>query len=301
MIMKKIVVPTDFSTAAEKAYEVAGRMANKANAEIVLLHITSSHLDFINNMSYGNYSPSMIFDQDPTEEVGSAKEKLEALVKSKAFFGTKVSYFISESYRSNPLKDVLEFLNKHEHSLVVMGTSGDDFGGDTNAELVVRKAIIPVLTVRKKMEDINIRKILVPTDFKTVDLKFVNRVNTLSEVFGALVEYVYINTPKHFKDTDYIEKEWSRFSKKYKLESNAFSVFNDHDVELGIVKMLARTNADLLALPTHGRRGLGHLFSGSYTEDIINDVDVPVYSYNMSNDYHPHSYATAVETRGFTG
>jgi hypothetical protein len=172
-----------------------------------------------------------------------------------------------------------------------MGTSGDDFGGDTNAELVARKAILPVLTVRKKMEDTNIQKILVPTDFKTVDLKFVNRVNTLSEVFGALVEYVYINTPKHFKDTDYIEKEWSRFNKKYKLESNAFSVFNDHDVELGIVKMLARTNADLLALPTHGRRGLGHLFSGSYTEDIINDVDVPVYSYNMSNFVFDNRYS----------
>jgi hypothetical protein len=126
-------------------------MANEANAEIVLLHIISSHLDFINNMSYGNYAPSMIFDQDPTEEVDSAKEKLEALVKAKAFSGAKVSYFISESYRSNPLKDVLEFLNKHEHSLGLMGTSGDDFGGDTNAELVARKAILPVLTVRKKM------------------------------------------------------------------------------------------------------------------------------------------------------
>jgi hypothetical protein len=57
----------------------------------------------------------------------------------------------------------------------------------------------------------------------------------------------------------------------------------------------------LLALPTHGRTGLEHLFNGSYTEDIINDVSVPVYSYSMSNDYHARTYSAVVETRGFTG
>jgi nucleotide-binding universal stress UspA family protein len=300
-MMKKIVVPTDFSPDAEKAYALAGQIASNANGEIILLHIISSHLDFINNMSFGTYAPNMVFDQDPTAEIENAKVKLEELVKSDVFKGAKVTYFISESYRSNPLKDVLDFLNKHEHSLIVMGTSGDDFGGDTNAELVARKAIIPVLTVRDKIEDVNIRKILVPTDFHTVDVKFMHRVATLANVFGALVEYVYINTPKHFKDTDYIEKEWRRFKKKYDLDSNSFSVFNDHDVELGIVKMVERSNASLLALPTHGRTGFGHLFRGSYTEDIINDIAIPVYSYNMSNDYHPHTYSTVVETRGFTG
>lgn len=299
--MKKIVIATDFSEDAEKAYAVAGQVASKANAEIVLLHIISSHLDFINNMSYGAYVPNMLFNEDPTTEVENAKTKLEELVVSDKFNGAKVTYFISESYRSNPLKDVLEFLNKHEHSLIVMGTSGDDFAGDTNAEMVARKSVIPVLTIKNKLDELSIKKILLPTDFKTIDLKFVNRITELAGLFGAVVEYTYINTPKHFKDTDYIEKEWRRFSRKYKLENTSFTVFNDHDVQLGIVKMIERSGADLLALPTHGRTGLEHLFNGSYTEDIINDVSVPVYSYNMSNDYHARTYSAVVETRGFTG
>jgi nucleotide-binding universal stress UspA family protein len=299
--MKKIIVPTDFSRDAEKAYVLAEQIATKTNCEIVLLHIISSHLDFINNMSFGTFAPNMVFNQDPTAEVDNAERKLEELIKSDVFKRAKVTYFISKSYRSNPLNDVLEFLNKHDHSLIVMGTSGDDFAGDTNAELVARKAIIPVITISEKMKDPSIKNILVPTDFRTIDMKFIRRINTLADVFGAIIEYVYINTPKHFKDTDYVEKEWRRFKRKFDLKTNAFSVFNDHDVELGIIKMIERSKVSLLALPTHGRTGFEHLFKGSYTEDIINDVSIPVYSYNMSNDYHPNTYSTVVETRGFTG
>ena len=299
--MRKIVVPTDFSPDAQKAYGLAGQIAIKSNSEIVLLHILTSHLDFINSMSYGGYAPNVVFDQDPSTEIQKAQIKLDELVNSDAFGGAKVSYFISKSFRSDPLKDVLSFLNKHEHSLIVMGTSGDDFGGDTNAEVVARKSTIPVLTLRDEIVDFDIKKILVPTDFHAFDLKFMDRVTGLANVLGASVEFVYINTPKHFKDTDYTEKEWARFKKKYRLSKETFSVFNDHDVELGIVKMVERSNASLLALATHGRTGLGHIFRGSYTEDVINNISIPVYSYNMSNDYHPYSYNTVVETRGFTG
>lgn len=299
--MKKIVVPTDFSLDAEKAYGLATQIAKRSGGEIILLHITTPHMEFINDMSFGAYAPNAVFDQDPAIEIKKAKEKLEGLIKTDVFKGINVTYFISESYRSNPLHDVLNFLNKHEHSLIVMGTSGDDFGRDTNAELIARKAIIPVLTVRKVIDDVTIENILIPTDFHTIDLKFIHRISSLAKVLGAMIEYVYINTPKHFKDTDYIEKKWVRFKKRYKIETNTFSVFNDHDIELGIIKMIERSNASLLALPTHGRTGLGHFFSGSTTENIINEVSIPVYSYNMSNDYHPHSYSTVTETRGFTG
>ena len=299
--MKKIVVPTDFSTDAKKAYGLASKIAKTAKCEIVLLHILTSHLEFINDISYGGYNPHVVFDDNSLTESEKAEEKLTDLVKLDVFNGVKVSYFISQSYRSDPLKDVLSFLNKREHSLIVMGTSGDDFTGDTNAEVVARKSTIPVLTLAAEMLDFDVNKILVPTDFHTIDLKFVHRVTELANLLGASLEFTYINTPKHFKDTDYIEKQWDRFEKKYRLVNEKFSVFNDHDVELGIVKMLARTDSSMLALSTHGRTGLGHLFKGSYTEDIINNVSIPVYSYNMSNDYYPRSYTTVVETRGFTG
>ncbi len=299
--MKTIIVPTDFSPDASKAYEIAGHIAKQADTEIILLHIISSHLDFIGSLAFGSYGTNALYEKDPKMEIDEATKALDELVQSDIFRGIKITYFISQSFNANPLKEVLEFLNKHEHSLVVMGTSGDDFGGDSNAEFIVRKSTIPVLTIRKELKEINIRKILFPTDFKTVDLRFMHRINTIADIFGASIEFVYINTPKHFKNTEYIEKEWRRFKNKYKIRRDNFSVYADHEVEMGIIKMVERSEADLLALPTHGRTGLEHLFGGSYTEDIVNEISIPVYSYNMKNDYHPNRYRTVVETRGFTG
>ena len=57
----------------------------------------------------------------------------------------------------------------------------------------------------------------------------------------------------------------------------------------------------MLAVPTHGRTGLSHVFKGSYVEDIINESSVPVFSYNMSNDYHPSYHNRMGTTGGFTG
>ncbi len=297
--MKTIIVPTDFSPDASKAYVMAGHIASQSDTEIVLLHILSAHLDFINDMAFGAYGSNNIFEKDPQTEVEDATKKLDDLVNSAVFKGAKVTYFISQSHRANPLKEVLDFLNKKEHSVVIMGTSGDDFGGDTNAEFIVRKSTIPVLTVRKEVKEVRIQKILCPTDFKTVNKKFIKRLETMAEVLNASVEYVYINTPKQFKDTDFIDKEWRQFKQKFKVSSDNFTVFNDHDVVLGIEKMISRLEVDMLALPTHGRTGLEHFFNGSYTEDIINEVSIPVYSYNMHNDYRPIVYGYAGANRGF--
>ena len=81
--MKKIVVPTDFSLDAEKAYGLATQIAKRSGGEIILLHITTPHMEFINDMSFGAYAPNAVFDQDPAIEIKKAKEKLEGLIKSK--------------------------------------------------------------------------------------------------------------------------------------------------------------------------------------------------------------------------
>jgi nucleotide-binding universal stress UspA family protein len=299
--MKKLVVPTDFSEDAAKAYPLAIKIAKSSGATIVLLHVLDEHLRFIENMPYDIFDNSVVYTGEEKTKSDEAENKMKNLIESKIFEGVEVEFFISDSIQKNPLKIVLEFLNKKEHSLVVLGTSGDDTFGDTNAEFTARRAVVPVLSVRDINVDNEIDKILLSTDFKTIDIRFINRIKLIADLMEAEIDFVYVNTPKKFKDTDYIEKEWSRFKKRFKIEHDRLHIFNDHDVELGIMKVLERTGAGMLALPTHGRTGLLHMFKGSYVEDIINKANVPVFSYNMSNDYHAKSYSGMGTTRGFTG
>lgn len=299
--MKKLVIPTDFSEDAEKSYHLAAQISKKSGAEIILFHVLDEHMDFINNMPYDVFDNSVVFEGVEKEEFSAAETKMKELVKSEVFKGTKVDYFISDSVNQNPLKVVLDFLNKADHSIVILGTSGDDTFGDSNAEFVARRSAVPVISVKEASDNYILKKILLSTDFKTIDLRFMSRINQLAYFMDAEIDFVYINTPKKFRDTDYVERKWAQFKKRYKIEHDRIHIFNDHDIELGILKVLERTGADMLALPTHGRSGLSHMFKGSYVEDIINDADVPVFSYNMSNDYHSHYHGGIGTVRGFSG
>ena len=40
---------------------------------------------------------------------------------------------------------------------------------------------------------------------------------------------------------------------------------------------------DLIAMATHGRKGFAHLFLGSTTEDVVNHIQVPVWTYSLQN------------------
>lgn len=40
---------------------------------------------------------------------------------------------------------------------------------------------------------------------------------------------------------------------------------------------------DLIAMPTHGRKGLAHFFNGSIGEDVVNHSDLPVMTFKIGN------------------
>ncbi|CAN5183741.1 hypothetical protein BH23BAC2_BH23BAC2_01360 [soil metagenome] len=39
--------------------------------------------------------------------------------------------------------------------------------------------------------------------------------------------------------------------------------------------------ADMIAMDTHSRKGLAHLFSGSVTEEVVNHMDCPIWTYSI--------------------
>ena len=60
----------------------------------------------------------------------------------------------------------------------------------------------------------------------------------------------------------------------------AVALLMEEDAELAL-RYAEEINADLLALGTHGRTGLGRLFSGSLAEDVVNHSKRPIWTYHM--------------------
>jgi nucleotide-binding universal stress UspA family protein len=298
--MNKILVPTDFGPEAEKAYEVARVVAEKQKAKIVLFHILPTKLKLLTAISNGLVGVTQ--NTDLEEEIELANEKLDKIVKSRVFGYINVETEILKG-ENDIVDDVLEFFKKDNHDLVIMGTAGEDKKGESNAEIIARRSTIPVITVHKNQgEDFQIDHVVLPTDLKTLNRKFISNVNTLRTAFNSKLTVLFINSPKNFKETDYINREWSLFKSRYDVGDADFVTYNAFDIESGINKFSTKNKAKMIFIPTHGRTGIDRLFTTSYVEDIINHSDIPVYSYNLNNDLEnlPDGKASGWSS-GFTG
>ena len=62
---------------------------------------------------------------------------------------------------------------------------------------------------------------------------------------------------------------------------NAVIYRSAYTAEEGIFSYSDKIGADLIAVATHGRRGLSHFFFGSVGEDIANHSDIPVITFKI--------------------
>jgi hypothetical protein len=109
------------------------------------------------------------------------------------------------------------------------------------------------------------------------------KVKALQNFFKAKLHIVYINTPSNFKRDFETTKSLKAFAKRFMLKDFTINVYNDPFEESGVINFTHSINADMIAMGTHGRKGLSHILSGSVTEDIANHVDCPIWTYTIKS------------------
>ena len=57
--------------------------------------------------------------------------------------------------------------------------------------------------------------------------------------------------------------------------------YSDYSVERGVLNYCSSVGADLVGIPTHGRRGISHFFMGSIGEDLANHSSIPVITFKI--------------------
>jgi nucleotide-binding universal stress UspA family protein len=267
-IMKKILVPIDFSERSEDALKVAAKIARKTDAEIYCLHLLDIPESEIDNID-GHQVPKgpvalMLFEQ--THE--------------------KFNLFLDKDYLDNipvyekvmtdaPFIGITEFANRNNIDLIVMGSHGtsksDDFFVGSNTEKIVRTSTIPVLVVKESGDLFKIEKVVIAAKFKGDHLKEFHKIMKFINIFEPEIHLVRINTPGNFKSTKELEENFENFIKKVPEYKDLTTViYNDYTVQEGIFNYANSITADLVALSTRGRQGVMHFFSDSIAERVVN-------------------------------
>ncbi|KGO89806.1 universal stress protein [Flavobacterium suncheonense] len=274
--MKKILVPTDFSKHAEYALKVAAQIAKKNNGEIYVLHMLELPHEANDPFHQGHDIPEIMYFKK------RAEEKLDDLTKAPYLDGIDVSEIIKIE---GTFEGIMDISKKNDIDLIVMGSHGASGFKEmiigSNTEKVVRTSEIPVLVIKKEMDTFAVNKFVFASDFSDEVKGTFSKAVEFSNKFGAHLHLVSINTPNNFKSTAVAEKIMSDFIGNFQIDNYSTHIYNDVNVEKGILNFANSIDADLIGMSTHGRRGLAHFFNGSISEDLVNHAVRPVVTFKI--------------------
>lgn len=275
--MKNILIPTDFSSFSKSAMRTGAYIASKTDATIHLLNICQAPEDW-NRLSV----TQMQRFPEIESRIVESELRLEKTLSEPIFSGLDVKTCVmgGSAYRQ-----ILDYAEKFKIDLIVMGAHGNNesdgpFIGST-AQKVLRVAPCLVLSVKKNFKPASLKKLVFASSYNEFSLtKSFKAIKSFALDIGAKVDFVHINTPTSFHDSDTIEKNMREFALPHRDLKPNFFIHNDYSTETGIVNLAKKIKANMIALVTHNRKGRSNYMLG-VTETVLLHSEMPVLSQVM--------------------
>ena len=277
--MKSILVPCDFSNPSREAFKMAVDIASHSKGSIIVLHTIQIPVIVPDVNVMGE---PFVFTHPYYNNLQEAAQRSFAEMKKDSGKNVLVDFQVTTG-------ELIESINRvskeQKIDLVVMGTHGSSGIREvligSNTEKTVRFSKVPVLAVQKAKPFQHLKNILLPTTANLDQVEFISRVKNLQAFFGAKLHVLLVNSPKRFmRDAEGMEN-LVEFAKHYQLKDYELHFRSYRDEAEGIIDFAHAHKMDLVAMATHSRKGLAHLFSGSITENVLNHFDALVWTYTI--------------------
>lgn len=248
-------------------------IAENSRGQIHLMHVIDLPI-----MQDSFLTPTIYVDDSIVRDsVAKAQKSFDKIVNKykDVRITTSVEY-------GNPAMAILKLIEEQKSDLVVMGTQGasgiKEILIGSNTEKIVRGSRVPVISVPRAVQASSIKKIVFPNALLEESEDLTLAVKALQNFFKAELHLVYINTPSRFKRDYETQGRMRTYVRRYMLRNVFTHIYNDVSEYEGTINFANEMGADMIAMGTHGRRGLGHLFSGSVAEDVVNHVKCPIWT-----------------------
>ncbi len=224
--MKTILVPTDFSECANNALRFAAFVAKKTGANLNLLHVLE-----VPAIGHQGSIESTIDDVPYMMGLlNVTKTKMKKILSLPFMNGIKVVHNIETGRICD---HIIRAVEKHEADLIIMGTHGASGLKEaligSNAEKIVQNSHIPVLTIKDKIENPKIEKIVFATDFSEEAEYIFPEVEKLANLLDAKIEIVKIITKSEFETTQESQRAIKQFKNKFKHSNYITSMLHCSD------------------------------------------------------------------------
>ncbi|MBL0341003.1 MAG: universal stress protein [Bacteroidetes bacterium] len=273
-LIKKIVIPYDFSETADLSLEQAIFMAKLLQAEITLLHI-------VETVSFTT-AISQAFSGFEKKIETATNEKLEQLAREihmKSGVVLKIRTEVGRIY-----KKICAVAKEIDADIILMGTHGTSgyqkFSVGTNTSRVVQEAHCPVLSVQTHAKGLGFKNIVIPIDDTSESRQKVPFAIGVARFYGA---HIHIVGLINFSGADLIRKfkikveQVEEYVVQHELSYDT-TYMEGNDLAGMTMKAAENVNADLLVIMTEQEPSITGFLLGTYATKVVNSAKVPVLS-----------------------
>ncbi len=275
--MNKILLPTDLSPLADFAYALAHKIAGYMHAEIEVISIVPAPAEALFDNA-GNLKED---EGEDFSQWRKEKEELEHKIRDWAADKEDIKSIYMKIGRVD--EDIVRYAHERNTDLIVMGTSGADGMEEllrgSHAQHIIRKASVPVLTLKCDRSDLILRDMLLVSDFKSDEKLDLGIIKDLQSVFGTRINLLKVNTSRDFETNRDVMQRMMHFATVNDLHNVQYHVYCDQTVEKGIANFSSDSGIDFVCIGTHQRSDISRMFNHSISEELVNHIFQPVLTF----------------------
>lgn len=137
------------------------------------------------------------------------------------------------------------------------------------------------MVIKGDNTEVNFENVIFASDFLEKSHDAYKKILGFLKERNARPHFLMVNTPASFKSTKESERIIEEFLTDLDVVGYDFSIYNDYKVEFGIANFAKRVDAELIVMGTHGRKGLSKFFTGSVSEDLVNQSQKNIITFKM--------------------
>lgn len=272
--MKKILFPLDFSETSYNAFIYALEMAERLNAELVLLHTFEFPIVDSQTITFNYATVYDTLELANFEQFREVMPRLHAIAAERNLEHIEMEHILMDGDLIYNIKKIIE---QENIDMVIMGTKGAEGWFDillgTNASSVIAKVSVPVLCIPFEAHYDKLKTIAFTTRFRQKDIEALQNVVFYAKLFNAKIKCLCVKTADLEIDEQDVRYWQSHFQDEESIE---FFIIPDEDVKGTIEDFLVSQNVDLLAMLTYKRNFFEELFSNSTAQQLSYHLKKPI-------------------------
>jgi len=280
--MKKIIVATDFSPAAENAARYALHLAYHLQVNVELLH--GFEIPLISSKLTGFDGSVEQYQELKSAKLNQLNDLVAELDQQGREARPELPWIPQITYRCEEgevFQLIAEQKSKKDMLLLTVGTSSIDGINRFLFGSKVRRAIdqtgLPVLVVPPLADFAPIRRIAFAADFGTNDLELLHALSGLARSFNAEILIAHVTKGNAVPLAR--QKKIDTFLKDVTAKANYPKIYYRHlsgmNVEQGLTWLVEHGNIDLLVMVHRPHDLFDQIFKGSHTMKIVDRTTLP--------------------------